>query len=300
VLGVGCASVDDLIYIDAYPGANAKARVRESVRHFGGLTSTALVAAARLGSRCAFAGVLGEDDLSEAVVEQLRREGVGVSAVRRRPDARPVHSVIVVGEAGETRNIFFSLEGVIAAEPGWPDAELIRSAKVLFVDYVGVEGSISAATLAREAGIPVVADIEDEPSPAIEKLVSLVDHLVLSDEFAARLTGLSDPAAMVDRLWSDDRETVVVTVGVRGSWRRSTGDLAPRHQSAYRVEVVDTTGCGDVFHGAYASALARGLDPAARVSFASAAAALKATKRGAQPGIPTRAAVEAFQEAYVS
>lgn len=296
VLDLGCASVDDLLYVRDYPGPNEKTLVQSRDRHFGGLTSTALVAASRLGSYCAFAGVLGHDELSNSIVDHLRQEGVNVSLVRRRADARPVHSVVVVGQQHETRNIFFSRDGVIAAEPGWPDASAIRASRVLFVDYIGVMGSISAATVAREAGIPVVADIEGDPNPDVQKLVALVDHLIVSYEFARRLTGLDEPVAIIDRLWSDDRAAVVVTVGAEGSWFRAADDPGSlRRHPAYRVPVVDTTGCGDVFHGAYASTLARGLEVTARVDFASAAAALKAKQRGAQPGIPTRAAVEAFQ-----
>ena len=84
-----------------------------------------------------------------------------------------------------------------------------------------------------------------------------------------------------------------MTCGAAGSWYRDEAG-PPRHQPAFPVSVVDTTGCGDVFHGAYAAALARGLDLAARVRFAAAAAALKATRAGGQAGIPTRAATEAF------
>ncbi|CAN5693852.1 PfkB family carbohydrate kinase [soil metagenome] len=298
VLGIGCAAVDDLIYVDAYPEANSKAPVRESVRDFGGLTATALVAASRLGSRCAFAGVLGNDELSEAVIAHLADEQVDVSLVLQRDDARPVHSMIVVGQNPESRNIFFRFAGVIAAEPGWPNDEVIQSAKVLLIDHVGLAGSIAAARIAREAGIPVVADIEGEATPQLEELLSLIDHLIVSFEFARKLTGLDEPAAIVDRLWAEGRQLVAVTIGADGCWFRSTDDSATQHLPAYKVHVVDTTGCGDVFHGAYASALARGLEANERLSFASAAAALKATQKGGQSGIPTRSVVESFLQEY--
>ncbi|MGH2547785.1 MAG: PfkB family carbohydrate kinase, partial [Thermomicrobiales bacterium] len=259
VLGIGCAAVDDLIYVDTYPEANSKAPVRESVRDFGGLTATALVAASRLGSRCAYAGVLGNDELSEAVIAHLADEQVDVSLVLRRDDARPVHSMIVVGQNPESRNIFFRFAGVIAAEAGWPDDDVIRSAKVLLIDHVGLEGSIAASKVARAAGIPVVADIEGEATPPLNELLSRIDHLIVSHEFARKLTKLSDPAAIVDHLWATDRQLVAVTVGTDGCWYRSAGDSRSSHLPAYQVQVVDTTGCGDVFHGAYASALARGL-----------------------------------------
>jgi sugar/nucleoside kinase (ribokinase family) len=193
-----------------------------------------------------------------------------------------------------TRNIFFDLTGVVGADPAWPDAEVIRGARVLFLDHIGVEGMLRAARIAREAGIPLVADFERSHSPLFAQLLELVDHLILSRAFAAHLTGEATPASAALRLWTPARRTVVVTDGEHGCWYLTETQAAPQHHPAYRVDVVDTTGCGDVFHGAYASALARGLEVSDRIRFASAAAALKATRAGGQQGIPTRADVDVF------
>src|SRR5436305_4421490 len=112
VLGLGCVAVDDLLYVPAYPPADAKVQVRRRERQCGGLTATALVAAARLGSRCAFAGVLGvDDDDTHFVVETFRREGVDTTHLVRRPGARPIHSTIIVDEGRHTRTILFDLAG---------------------------------------------------------------------------------------------------------------------------------------------------------------------------------------------
>jgi len=295
VLGLGCTAIDDLLYVSAYPAADEKMQVRRWERHCGGLTATAIVAAARLGSRCLFAGVLGDDELSRFVLERFRQEGIETGYLRCRPDARPVHATIIVDQSQNTRTILYDVQGAAGAAPDWPAAEVIRAARVVFVDHFGLEGMIRAARLARRAGIPVVADLENDEDPRFAELVALVDHLILSRDFAARVTGRSDPAAAAGALWTPQRKTVAVTCGAAGCWYVDAARLGVLiHQPAFSVEVVDTTGCGDVFHGAYASALARGLDTAARIRFASAAAALKATRPGGQAGIPTRAAVEAF------
>src|SRR5207302_9212365 len=111
--------------------------------------------------------------------------------------------------------------------------------------------------------------------------------------FAKRLPGCADPDTAVTKLWRADRQAAVVTGGEHGCWFVDATDPGtPRHQPAYRVDVVDTTGCGDVFHGAYAAGLALGLGIAERVRLAAATAALKATRHGGQAGVPTRAAVE--------
>jgi ribokinase len=295
ILGLGCVAIDELLYVAAYPPADSKAQVLRWERHCGGLTATALVAAARLGSSCAYAGILGNDALSQWVLDQLSREGIDVGYVRRIEDARPIHSVIVVDEATKSRNIFFHLEGVYGAQPDWPSEQLIRSAKVLYVDYIGVAGMLRAAKIARQAGIPIVADFEGQADPLFPQLLAIVDHLILSQEVAHLLTSSADPPAAAGKLWTDRRSAVVVTCGADGCWY--IGAEQPghcHHQAAYCVPVVDTTGCGDVFHGAYASALARNLSLQARIQFASATAALKALCHGGQAGIPTRSAVETF------
>ena len=295
ILGLGCTAVDELLYVDAYPAADTKAPVRRRQRQCGGLTATALVAAARLGAHCAYAGTLGNDELSDAVLEQFRQAGIDVAHVCRRSDARPIQSFVIVDERRGTRAILFDRNAVIGAAPDWPPGEVIRAAKVLYVDQYGIEGMIRAAAIARDAKVAVVADLEGAEHPRFAELLALVDHLILSHDFAAAITGQRTPDAAVRALWGPGRKMVAVTCGREGCWY-ATGDRPPRHQPAFAVEAVDTTGCGDVFHGAYAAALVRELAIPAALRFASAAAALKATRCGGQAGIPAWSEVEVLLE----
>jgi len=295
ILGLGSVAVDDLIFVEAFPPPDSKTPVRRTERHCGGLTATALVAAARLGSRCAYAGVLGTDELSGFAVERIRQEGIDLQHLRTQAGAGPIRSFIVVDETRQTRNIFFDASKACGADDQWPDASVIESARVLFVDAFGLKGMIRAARIARAAGIPVVGDFERTGPPELFELLELVDHLIISQSFAQDLARESDPGEASKRLWTKRRKVVVVTCGVEGCWYIAEGE-DQRHQPAFKVDSVDTTGCGDVFHGAYASALACGLDLPARIRFASAAAALKTTRPGGQAGIPTRALVESFLE----
>jgi sugar/nucleoside kinase (ribokinase family) len=293
IVGLGCAAVDDLLYVPAYPPADAKVQIRRHERQGGGLTATALVSASKLGAKCAYAGVLGDDELSNFVKERLTRDGVDVSQVRHRPGARPIHSYIIVDEITQTRNIFYDLDKVYGAEPGWPDEAIIRSAGALYVDHFGVEGMCWAAKLARSAGVPVVADLERGEMPGFSDLLGLVDHVIVSRGFAEKLTGAAHPMMAALQLWRPDRRCVVVTAGEAGCWFTTDGK-GVRHQPAFEVQAVDTTGCGDVFHGAYAAALVRGMALPEIVRFASAAAAMKATRRGGQDGAPQLGEVENF------
>jgi sulfofructose kinase len=292
---LGCTSVDDLLYVESFPRPDEKTRVLRGERQCGGLTGTALIAAARLGARAAYGGLLGDDELSRIVEANFVRNGVDTSPAVRRPDARPVHSTIVVGAAGHTRNIFFELGGRTGADDYGPDAGVIRAAKVLLVDHYGVAGNLRAIEIARPAGVQVVADLERDDGVRFGELLAAIDHVIVSERFALKITGATTAADAIARLWAPSRRAAVVTAGERGFWYAGPETAGGAvHRGAFEVNVSDTTGCGDVFHGAYAAALARGVPLAERVDFASAAAAIKATSPGGQKGIPDRPAVERF------
>ena len=295
ILGLGAVAVDDLIYVDQFPTPDSKVQVRHTARQCGGLTATALVAAARLGIRCSYAGTVGTDDLSNYCTQVLKSEGIDLRWLRQTRTARVFHSRIVVGSHAETRNIFSDGRGVVGASPAWPPADVIRSCRVLFLDHVGIRGMWRAAQIARKARIPIVADLERDTGPEFSRLFDFVDHLILSHDFATARTGDRDPSQSLLQLWNDRREVVIITGGAQGCWSIDRENPAKVvHHSAFAVKVADTTGCGDVFHGAYAAALAEGQPLKDRIRFASAAAALKATRHGGQSGIPNRSTLKSF------
>jgi sugar/nucleoside kinase (ribokinase family) len=294
ILGLGSTAVDEILFVPRYPEADSKVQVRARERSCGGLTATALVAGARLGARCSYAGCLGDDDDSRFVLETFRREGVDVSGVSFDRRAGPIRSVIVVDEQKQSRAIFYHTARALGAAPNRPTAKQIQAAKVLLVDRFGIPGMVRAARLARQAGVAVVADFEHFRAPQFEQILPWPDHLVVSDDFARGYTGQRSPARAAEKLWTKGRAVVVVTCGAQGCWYLGEGLARPLHFPAFRVRAVDTTGCGDVFHGAYAAGLVWGWPLRERVRFASATAALKATRPGGQAGIPTRKMVERF------
>lgn len=300
VVGLGCVAVDDLLYVQEFPVVDSKTQVVRRERQCGGLAATALVAAARLGAKAAYAGVLGDDPLSEFAREAMDREGVSLDFLRRQAGLRPIHSTIVVEIPTGARTILFDLNGVVGSEGASPPEETIRRSKVLLVDMLGAQGMLRAARIARQAQVPIVADFESEEFPEFAELLSLVDHLILSEAFALRITGAGAPAEAAQKLFAlAPRELVAITCGERGYWwiSKSARAATPIHEKAFRVTAIDTTGCGDVFHGAYAAELARGLRDADCLRIASGAAALKATRSGAQAGAPTRAELDDFLRA---
>jgi sulfofructose kinase len=295
VLGLGAVAVDDILFLSEFPRPDTKTPILRRERHAGGLAGTALVAARRMGCSCAYAGTLGEDELSRFITDAFQAEGVSLSHLVRRPGCPPFHSTILVDTGTTTRTILFNGHGVVGADPERPAEEVIRSARVLLVDHVGLQGMVRAAGIARAAGIPVVADLERDAGGLFAKLLSLVDHLIVPRDFAGRISGAADGPSMARALWAEGRAAVVVTASAEGSWYL-TSDEPGRvyHQPAFLVEAVDTNGCGDVFHGVYAAGLSEGMSAAARIRFAAAAAALRATRRGGQKAIPLRAEADAF------
>ncbi len=294
VLGMGIVAVDDLLTVAAFPAPESKVYVLRRDRQCGGLCGTALVAAARLGARCVYAGSLGRDEASAFVRSALEAEGIVIDSPRDGATGRPYRSTIVVDESAHTRTILVEPGVGLGDEASWPTAEAIRSSRVLLVDHQDIPQMIRGAREARAAGVAVVSDVELDETDRTRELLALVDHLVVGEAFARQLTGASTPGDSALALWVEGRSAVVVTCGSDGAWFVDEDRAAPRHQRGFAVEVADTTGCGDVFHGAYAAELARGVGLAERVRFACACAALKATRSGGQAGIASRASVESF------
>jgi sugar/nucleoside kinase (ribokinase family) len=151
------------------------------------------------------------------------------------------------------------------------------------IDHVSDQAGIDAAKIARDHGVSVVIDAERE-TDAVKKVLALVDHIVVPYEFARLCSGANDIEDMLAKMRREDSQTVIITRGSRGC-AGLTGEQS-FFIPAFQVEAVDTTGCGDVFHGAYALRIAQGKTVVEAARFASAAAALSATQIGGRSGIP--------------
>ena len=298
VLGLGSVTVDFVGTVGAWPGRGVKTMLDRFTICDGGLVGTALVAAARLGGRTAFAGKLGQSEMARRALDAFRRESIDTSFVIETQDAEPIIAIILIDRTGGQRNIFWTRQNVQYPMP-WEllDQAWFKRTRVLLIDFESGLAGIEAAKVARPYKIPVVIDVErDEPHVAEAMRVS--SHIIVSEDFAGGYIGSSNVADMLAALRSDPEQVVIVTRGEKGCvGSTGEGDFS---LPAFKVDVVDTTGCGDTFHGAFALALARGqaVVPAAR--FASGAAALCATQLGGRAGIPTAAQLEQFLSEHES
>ncbi|MDR1745051.1 MAG: PfkB family carbohydrate kinase [Planctomycetota bacterium] len=297
ILGFGVAAIDDVFAMDAFPRPGEKSFFETYMRVGGGQTATALVAAARLGRRCVYGGHLGRNDLSDRVRDVFKREGVGCRPAVEYPEASPTHTLVLVDRATGERSNIANVGGVESAELGEWDRELIAGAKCLLVDQSIPRFQVRAAALALARGIPVVGDLESVEGESRRELCAMANHLILPLNVARRELGASDPEEAVRTMMrGGGRVLACVTDGERGAWYADADapDAIRRQPAIAMPRVVDTNGCGDVFHGAYAAALVEGRPLAERMRRACAAAAMKTRKPGGQAGAPTSRELEAF------
>lgn len=285
LLGFGVAAVDDIVQVPAFPGAGSKTHIASIERQGGGQCATALVAAARLGLRCRYAGVLGRNELSDFVRQTLSREGIRVIERNAFLEAMPCYSIVLVDRSTGERTILSYLKQMVT--PDDIDEEIVSACRCLFVDHHFPRTSAQACRIAKRLGIPIVSDLERVEDDATLEIVYLADHLVVPLRVARQITDEQEPGRAAMALWLPDRACAAVTDGARGCWFVSAGgENAVRHQPAFPVKAVDTTGCGDVFHGAYAAAMIGGQAPEQAIRFASAAADPEGRPAGRPGGHP--------------
>ena len=299
VVCLGHAALDRIYSVEAIPTVPTKLRASAYREVGGGMASNAACAIARLGGRVAFWGRAGDDAAGAAMASEYAAYGVDARAFRRIAGCRSSQSAIVVDRAGE--RLIVSHLGDVPDDASWLPVDEVRGAGAVLADVRWPAGARVLFEAARAAGVPRVLDADVADASVIDDLVGLADHVVFSEHGLARWAHLPPHAgdderrAALGRAWAamgDDARACAVTVGEAGSWWL-TRDGA-MHVGAPAVGVVDTLGAGDVFHGAYALALAEGRDIASAARFATHAAALKCTRDGGRAGAPTRAEVEAF------
>lgn len=290
VLCVGHAVQDFVFTVPALPDRGEKYRATGFTSVGGGPAATAAVAVARLGGRALLAARVGADAAADMIVAELRGYGVDCSHVRRCDGCASSVSAVIVDERGE-RMIVNHLDPSVPRDADWLPSAAAVGARAVLADTRWPEGALAALRSARAAGLPAVLDA-DRPIPADGQLLRAATHVAFSSDALADYTGIADPARALAQVAPSLPGWCCVTAGGEGVHVIAGGRA--RHFAAFEVPVVDTLGAGDVWHGAFALALAEGRDEAAAVRFASAAAALKVQRPGGRAGVPARSELDAF------
>ncbi|MEW5899896.1 MAG: PfkB family carbohydrate kinase [Acidobacteriota bacterium] len=256
----------------------------------GGLVGTALVACARLGAQCRLFSYLGNDEVGIRVAAELAAEGISLAGVLRGLRGSSPFSFIHVDNKTGERTIFHR-PAQVEEDTGLPDFEWIAQSDALLIDDYYPELSLAAAQAARRKGVPVIADTTINPEKRME-LFQAIDVLIVPRSFAERYGFGSDLAAAIRAMHRLGPTTVIITLGKEG-WVFSSPE-EKGHGKAFKVDVVDTTGAGDAFHGAFAYALARGWGVERCAEFAAAVAAIKCTRVGGRTGLPSLTQIMIF------
>lgn len=303
VLGVGANSVDYVYGLPEFPkpdSPTAKLRIARRLVTCGGQTATALCTCACLGLRAKYVGAIGDDANGVRIHQELARRGIDLEHVVIAPAPNP-YAVILIDERHGERVVLWDRQPALQLPLEAVEAALASPPRLLHVDDTDIPAAIAAARLARKAGIPVTSDIE-RVTEGIEELIATVTIPIFDEHVLNALTGerdfergLRSVRRLRLRVTPDDTtgfQTVCVTLGARGAMLLD-GDRLHR-VDGHQVDVVDTTGAGDVFRGAFIVALLRGDGPADILRFANAAAAISCTRVGAMEGVPTLEEMRAF------
>ncbi|WKZ33220.1 MAG: PfkB family carbohydrate kinase [Thermodesulfobacteriota bacterium] len=289
VIGLGQCSLDYITLLDGFPPEDAKKEVLDFTVQGGGPVATALVTLSRLGVKTAMIGRVSDDPAGDEIRRGLKAEGVDVKGLLTKPGGRSQQAVVMVNKKAGTRTICWQRPTVEPLSEREVDPAFFKGAGFLLLDGLMTEASYKAAERAVRLGIPVMLDA-GSMRPGMLKLASMCDYVVSSDRFVSDLK-LSIKEAF-KKLSTGRTKAITVTVGDKGSFTFSEGKVYL--QKAFKVKAVDTTGAGDVFHGAYAYGVIQGWDIRKTVEFASAVSAMKCRELGGRAGIPTLTEAQRF------
>ncbi len=294
VVGIGVPIYDMVMNVSRMPELDGAATANEAFYQGGGKVATAMAAVARLGRSAGMIAKVGENHRGRFVTEDLRYNGVDTSA-------------LVVGEKGTSSPFCLSLSEeehktrIFIGRPGTAgellpeeiDYAYLKKARYLHLEN-GNAASAAAAAFARENGIVTVMDA-DHYQEGIVKLLPFLDVFIASEFFYQDMLGELDYEEGCSRLLAAGPSTVIITLGSKGSVGMTAED-GFFTTACYPVQVRDTTGAGDVFHGAYIVGLLEGMSAPECARFASAVSAIKCTCIGGRTGIPDRETVRIFME----
>ncbi len=298
VVGLGVSTIDLLMQVEHLPAEEEILRADGFSVQGGGPVATAIVALARLGARTAMIDAVGDDWRGRLIHDGFAREGVSTELLRLRPGCTSATAVVLVHAGTGKRTIVWSpgtAPELSVDEVPWT---AIEQAAYLHVNGRHGDACLQACQYARGHGVQVSFDGgAGRYREETRRLIPLSDVCIVAREFAAQHTGEELAEQAGPALLSAGPAIVAITDGARGSWVFSKNGTR-FHQPAFPVRVVDTTGCGDCYHGAFLSGLIQGLDLPSTARLASAAAALNAQSLGGRQALPTLAQVQVFLEQH--
>jgi sulfofructose kinase len=290
VIAIGHAALDRIYRVEAFPPKPTKVRALEHIEVGGGMAANAAVCMARLGGKVELWSRVGDDSAGQNIRAGLKAERVDVRYVQAFEGARSSTSAIIVDDAGE-RLIVNNRDTGMPSSTDWLPLERVKGAGAVLGDVRWLEGLRQVFTRARAEGVATVLDADVGAREVMPELLDLTDYAIFSEPALAEFAGTGPDAERLAKIRARGVPHVGVTRGEHGyHWQDATG----MHQvPAHRVDmVVDTTGAGDAFHGAFALMIAEGRTAMEAARAASIVAAEKCTRLGGRAGLPTRARLD--------
>jgi sulfofructose kinase len=281
LVGVGLNATDTLILLPHDPALGSKVEFRSADVLPGGQVATAVAACQKWGLRTRYVGKVGDDSAAAIHRAEFDRLGVDTQLVTAAGCASQ-QAVILVDDAGE-RTVLWKRDNRLTLQPEELQREWITNARALHVDGHDTAAAVAAASWARDAGVPVIADLDDLYS-GVETLLETIDYLITSRDIPGRLTGNQNLLHSLPEVRNRfGCRLTAATLGHGGvlAWDGSRFHYAP----AFQVKTLDTTGAGDIFHAGFIYGLLQGWPLPRQLDFACAAAALNCTASGARGGI---------------
>lgn len=282
VVGFGLNAVDHLCFVSEFPAPGAKPRVSRFMRTPGGQAASAMVFCSRMGLRSKYVGKVGGDEIGRFSFESIESEGVDVSDVATVPGVTNQLAMIVVDERDGERTILWHRPAELQTRPEELTTEKVAKGRVLLIDGHDTAAAARAADIAHENGALVVLDAESVKE-GTEEVVARTDVLLAAREFPRRFTGEPNLDRAFDLLRSSGPRVVGMTLGFLGSLVMGV-DGSVVSCAGYDVDVVDTTGAGDTFHGAFLYGLLARWSAERILAFSNASAALCCAAPGARGG----------------
>jgi sugar/nucleoside kinase (ribokinase family) len=294
LVGVGLNATDTLVGVAKFPTCGSKVEYRDRSVMCGGQVATTVVACQTWGLSTRYVGKFGNDHAAELHASAFSEVGVETKIVTI-PGESSLHNVILIDESGD-RTVLCQRNESMILQPEELKREWIVNARVLHVDGRDTAAATQAAVWAREAGVPVTADLDD-PYPGVDDLLVNIDYLLVNNDFSHRLMDETDLERCLRRMQVlYGCRLTAATLGERGvmAWDGRKMYYRP----AYRVPVSDTTGAGDIFRAGFIYGMLNNWPIEKQLDFSCAAAALNCMSPGARGGIKTVAAVEALMANY--
>ncbi len=283
LVGVGLNATDTLIPLPEYPERGSKHEYNSAIVMPGGQVATTVVACQSWGLRTRYVGKLGDHDAARLHEEAFRRAGVEAQLIKVPGGVSPQSLILV--DAGGERTVLCRRDEHMTLRPEELRREWVVSARLLHLDGHDTAAATLAASWARAAGVPVVADLDDT-YPGVEELVANIDYLIVSKDFSCRLmdeTNLERALRLMQSRFGC--RLSAATLGEDGVLAWDGRQLL--HSAAFRVPVVDTTGAGDIFRAGFIYALMQEWTLEEQLEFSCAAAAMNCMAQGARGGIKT-------------